>query len=139
MDSALVSASFGCSSLYCFTKVQTSGTMAMQPAPGQRTNDLSPPTRGLGTIITAYTNVVLADSLVGKAVVDESGLWTVFVGAKMDPSGFTPTDCFTLQGTIGNGRLGGRRTQQIDPHGLAIFGSFTTARSRAIVRIMRIL
>jgi hypothetical protein len=125
MDSALVYTDL-CANLYCFAEVPRSATMTMRLTIGPATSDLSPPIGGLGRIVAAYTGVTLADSLSGKALVDTSGLMTVFVGARADATGFTPTDYFTLRGRVTNGLYSGRWTQQIDPHGLSNFGSFAT-------------
>jgi len=127
-DSALVYAS-GCGSLYCFAKVASTGTMSAHLTFGPRTDDLSPPTDGLAKIVSAYSDVRFADSLIGKAVVDTAGLVTVFVGAQADATGFVPTDYFTLQGRISGDRFSGRWRQQIDPHGLAKYGSFVSVAS----------
>ncbi|MDB4874027.1 MAG: hypothetical protein JWM41_473 [Gemmatimonadetes bacterium] len=114
------------SATYCdfsCSPLPTSGTMTARMTFGTPTTDLSPPYDDIRNIVRAYSDVVFADSLKGKAVVGADSIVSIQVGP---PDPVREYDYYTFSGKIENGRYSGRYTAEIGgAHNLEV-GSFVT-------------
>jgi hypothetical protein len=119
-DDSIVYCPFG----GCQPPILTSDTLTGRMTFSRRTDDLSAPVNGLGTIVEAFDDAAFADRATGKAVIDTDGIVTVALSP--DPGNSNLYDYFTFTGKIENGRYSGRFTQVINGHTNA-FGSFVTA------------
>lgn len=108
--------------LSCYP-MPVSGTMTARMTFGTPSTNLSPPYDDIANIVRAYGDVVFADSLRGRAVVDTGGIVSILVGP---PNPVNEYDYFTFSGKIENGRYSGHYTAEIwSPHNLE-FGSFVS-------------
>ncbi|HEY4216720.1 MAG TPA: hypothetical protein VGM67_06250 [Gemmatimonadaceae bacterium] len=118
----LTADSAGACDLFC-SSLPVSDTMTAHMTFGTPTSDLSPPYGEISNIVRAYSDVVFADSLKGKAVVDADSTWSIEVGP---PDPVHEYDYYTFSGKIENGRYSGRYTAEVgNPHSFEL-GSFTT-------------
>ena len=90
---------------------------------GTPTADLSPPYGDISNIVRAYSDVVFADSLKGKAAVDVNNVVWIEVGP---PDPVREYDYFMFSGTIANGQYSGHYFAEIGGAHNTEFGSFVT-------------